>query len=144
MTIVHAPPPEWAPHQAVWIGFPSHAELWGDAFEAAQRETAAFADAVHAGGAGETVLLIAASEEAAATARSRSASACCDDLSTNASRAGGQGARVRAGGRLGRARHEQHARQRGRRAPQHRADAYLRAARVVDVAFAPGRARLRR
>ena len=70
MTIVHAPPPEWAPHQAVWIGFPSHAELWGDAFEAAQRETAAFADAVHAGGAGETVLLIAACEEAAATARS--------------------------------------------------------------------------
>ncbi|MBW4330620.1 agmatine deiminase family protein [Stakelama sp. CBK3Z-3] len=68
-SIALPPPPEWAPHEAVWIGFPSNAALWGDAFQAAQRETATFANAVHADGAGERVLLIAADEAAAGAAR---------------------------------------------------------------------------
>jgi agmatine deiminase len=62
-------PPEWAEHEWVWIGFPSHAELWEDDLEAAQAEVIAFARAVHADGAGEEVRLVAADAEAAKTAR---------------------------------------------------------------------------
>jgi len=60
-------PPEWAPHKAVWIGFPSHPDLW-DSIAVARAEVAAFARAVHAGGDGEQVLLVAADDEAAAAA----------------------------------------------------------------------------
>jgi agmatine deiminase len=63
------PPPEWAPHHAVWIGFPSHPELWLEDLRPAREEVTAFARAVHAGGRGEKVILVAAAEEAAAAAR---------------------------------------------------------------------------
>jgi len=58
-------PPEWADHDFVWIGFPSHADLWEDDLAPAQEEVAAFAAAVHADGAGEEVRLVAADPEAA-------------------------------------------------------------------------------
>ena len=63
------PPPEWAPHDAVWIGFPSHPELWVEDLEPAREEVVAFARAVHADGRGERVLLVAADGEAADAAR---------------------------------------------------------------------------
>ena len=63
------PFPEWAPHEAVWIGFPSDAELWLGDLKLAEQEVAAFAEAVHAGGKGERVRLVAAHEGAAESAR---------------------------------------------------------------------------
>jgi agmatine deiminase len=66
---VIAPRPEWAPHAAVWIGFPSHPELWQEDLDQAREEVTAFARAVHAGGRGETVLLVAADAEAGAAAK---------------------------------------------------------------------------
>jgi agmatine deiminase len=62
-------PAEWAPHEAVWIGFPSSFEAWGEPLPKAQRQIAAFANAVHDGGTGETVRLIAGSVESATLAR---------------------------------------------------------------------------
>ncbi|WP_310469182.1 agmatine deiminase family protein [Sphingomonas sp.] len=63
------PLPEWAPHEAVWIGFPSDPALWLADLKAAELEVAAFAAAVHAGGMGEQVRLVAAHDDAAAAAR---------------------------------------------------------------------------
>lgn len=51
-------PAEWAPHSAVWIGFPHMAEEWSGQIDAARRDVAAFANAVHDGGRGETVHLL--------------------------------------------------------------------------------------
>jgi agmatine deiminase len=61
-------PAEWAPHRWVWIGFPSHADLWEDDLEPGRREVAAFAEAVHAGGTGEEVRLVAADPASARAA----------------------------------------------------------------------------
>jgi agmatine deiminase len=58
-------PAEWAPHERVWIGFPSSAEYWGEPLAEAQRQIAAFANAVHDEGRGETVHLIAGNADAA-------------------------------------------------------------------------------
>ncbi len=71
-------PPEWAPHDSVWIGFPSAADLWLDDLDGAQAEVAAFARAVHAGGAGETVHLVCAN--AAAEAAARELAGDCADI----------------------------------------------------------------
>ena len=79
MALTHAPvsggamtmPPlsEWAPHEALWIGFPSDPELWLGDLKPAECEVAAFAEAVHAGDKGEKVWLVAAHEGAAESAR---------------------------------------------------------------------------
>ena len=65
----HYLPPEWAPHDSVWMGFPSDPALWLDDLEGAQAEVAAFARAVHTGGSGERVDLVCANEAAAEAAR---------------------------------------------------------------------------
>ncbi len=51
-------PAEWARHEAVWIGFPHLAEEWAGHIDAARRDVAAFANAVHDGGRGEEVRLV--------------------------------------------------------------------------------------
>ena len=63
------PLPEWAPHEAMWLGFPSDPELWLDDLVPAQREVAALAEALHSGGRGEEIRLVAADAAAASVAR---------------------------------------------------------------------------
>jgi agmatine deiminase len=58
---------EWSPHRAMWLGFPSHAELWEDNLEPAQREVAGLARAL-AGPGQERVRLLVAGDDAQATA----------------------------------------------------------------------------
>src|SRR5205814_7260513 len=58
----------WAPHQAMWLGFPSHADLWADDLEAAQTEVAALARAL-AGPGRERVRLLVGTDEALPAAR---------------------------------------------------------------------------
>jgi agmatine deiminase len=61
-------PAEWSPHRAIWVGFPSHPELWEADLEPAQAEAGALANAL-AGPGGERVRLMvcgAAAAEAAA------------------------------------------------------------------------------
>jgi len=50
-------PAEWSPHKAMWVGFPSHADLWEENLEPAQAEVAALARAL-AGPGGEQVKLL--------------------------------------------------------------------------------------
>jgi len=61
-------PAEWAAHRAMWVGFPSHADLWQDDLAAAQSEVAALARAL-AGPGAERVRLLVSGDEAEAAAR---------------------------------------------------------------------------
>ena len=61
-------PAEWAPHRAMWLGFPSHAELWEDDLAAAQAEVAALARAL-VGPGGERVRLMTGHPDGEAAAR---------------------------------------------------------------------------
>ncbi len=61
-------PAEWAPHRAMWLGFPSHADLWEDDLAAAQAEAAALARAL-AGPGGEQVRLLTGTSGGEAAAR---------------------------------------------------------------------------
>ena len=62
-------PAEWAPHDFVWIGFPSHVEEWPGVLDEARAEVVEFAQAVHADGRGEEVRLVAADAASADAAR---------------------------------------------------------------------------
>ena len=61
-------PAEWSPHRAMWLGFPSHADLWQDDLAPAQAEVAALARALADPG-GERVRLLVRGDEAEAAAR---------------------------------------------------------------------------
>ena len=62
-------PAEWAPHRAMWLGFPSHAEgVWEDELAQAQVEVAALARAL-AGPGREKVRLMTGTSGGAAMAR---------------------------------------------------------------------------
>ena len=61
-------PAEWAPHRAMWLGFPSHEDLWEDDLRQAQEEVAALARAL-AGPGRERVRLLTGSDAGEADAR---------------------------------------------------------------------------
>ena len=63
-------PAEWSPHRAMWLGFPSHAELWEDDLGPAQAEVAALARAL-AGPGGERVRVMTGSDAGEAAARAQ-------------------------------------------------------------------------
>jgi agmatine deiminase len=68
--MTQSPLPEWAPHERLWIGFPAIRAEWGDAFDRARAQIAAFASAIADAGAGEVVHLVCNSDADAAIARS--------------------------------------------------------------------------
>ncbi|MDR3506944.1 MAG: agmatine deiminase family protein [Caulobacteraceae bacterium] len=61
-------PAEWSPHRAMWLGFPSHGDLWEDNLEPAQAEVAELAKAL-AGPGAERVRLLVCGDEAHREAR---------------------------------------------------------------------------
>ena len=63
-------PAEWSPHKALWLGFPSHGDLWLENLEPARAEVEALARAL-AGPGGERVRLMAYGDEAVADATRR-------------------------------------------------------------------------
>lgn len=67
-------PAEWAPQRAVWVGWPSHAELWQEDLEQAQEEVEALVRAL-AGAGGVKVKLMTGNQEALEPARARFADA---------------------------------------------------------------------
>lgn len=72
-TMAPLSPPEWAPHDAIWTAWPSHADLWTEDLEGARAEIGAFLRAVADVGErgaprGERLSVLVASAEARADA----------------------------------------------------------------------------
>lgn len=63
-------PAEWSPHRAMWVGWPSHGELWEENLEPAQAEVEALVRAL-AGPGREQVKLMVGKAGALADARAR-------------------------------------------------------------------------
>lgn len=63
-------PAEWTPHRAMWVGWPSHADLWEENLEPAQDEVEALVRAL-AGPGREQVKLMVGNNEALADALAR-------------------------------------------------------------------------
>ncbi len=63
-------PAEWSPHRAMWVGWPSHADLWEDNLEPAQAEVEALVRAL-AGPGREQVRLLVGNDEALTDAQGR-------------------------------------------------------------------------
>jgi agmatine deiminase len=72
-------PAEWSAHRALWLGFPSHEDLWAEDLAPAQAEAAALARAL-AGPGGETVRLMVCGAAAEAAARALLADVAGVDL----------------------------------------------------------------
>lgn len=68
-------PPEWAPHRACWLAWPSHPSEWGDALASCKRAVAALCAAIAAPGmpgrhpGGERIELLVLDERGEAEAR---------------------------------------------------------------------------
>ncbi len=63
-------PAEWSPHRAMWLGYPSHAELWQEDLEPAREEVSGLVRAL-AGPGAEQVRLMVYGDEALTSARAR-------------------------------------------------------------------------
>ena len=66
---MNAIPAEWQPHKAIWTAWPSAADLWGEDLDPARAEVAAMVRALHDGGAGERMRVLAHGREAEASAK---------------------------------------------------------------------------
>lgn len=62
-------PAEWASHRAMWLGFPSHADLWEENLAPAQQEVAALARALAGPGQERVRLMVAGADAEAAAGR---------------------------------------------------------------------------
>lgn len=62
-------PAEWRPHKAIWTGWPSAADLWGEDLDPARAEVAAMIRALWDGGKGDKVRVLAHGREAEASAK---------------------------------------------------------------------------
>jgi agmatine deiminase len=62
------PPPEWAPHKAIWTAWPSAADLWGEDLKPARAEVAAMVSAL-ADRDGDRMRVLVNGDEALASAR---------------------------------------------------------------------------
>ena len=62
-------PAEWAPHRAMWLGFPSHADLWQEDLEQAQDEVTALARALAGPGRERVRLMVCGADAELAAAR---------------------------------------------------------------------------
>ncbi|MBX9576240.1 MAG: agmatine deiminase family protein [Caulobacteraceae bacterium] len=70
MTLPAPVPAEWSPHRAMWVGWPSHAELWEENLKPAQAEVEALVRAL-AGPGRERVKLMVGKPEALPDAEAR-------------------------------------------------------------------------